>query len=170
MNKKEDSSKSVNSEPNISKNRKTFLNNQEKKLSVVTNLFNISNNSIINNTNNDIIDDDDIDEENIFEKTIGEQILQTPINETHRLFINRNKFGKTFINSIPLKRILIPKTKLPNKKSNENLKRNEINNVSLKNDLNEKNEIFSLHKDFLHCRNCMLIVAVARYGKYSFNK
>ena len=118
------------------------------------------------------MDDEDIDEENIFEKTIGEQILHTPINETHRLFSSKTKFGKTFINAIPLKRILVPKSKSPNIRNHGILrKRNEIklNNDSLKKNLTSNDAIFSLNNDFLHCRNCMLIVALSRYGKYYFN-
>ena len=171
MNKKEDSS--IVSNDNIQNIRRPFLKTQENK-KIVSNLFNNSNDSIINNTNNDIIEEDeDIDEENIFEKEIGEQILHTPVNETHRLFTNNNILEKPFLNSLPLKRILIPKSKLPIIKNNENIKnKNEstINNDSIKKNLSIDSEIFSSNKGFLHCRNCMLIVAINRYGKYYFNK
>ena len=174
MNKNEDSLNVANTESNIIKIKRPYLNTQENKIKVANNLINNSNDSIINNTNNDIIDEDeDIDEENIFEKTIGEQILHTPINETHRLFTNNNRFGKTFINSTPLKRILVPKTINPNIKNNENVSNKselKINNDSSRKNLTINNEIFSSNNDFLHCRNCMLIVAVSRYGKYYFNK
>lgn len=174
MRKKEDSYSSiaVNLGQEHLRNRRPFLHLQENKKSNVTSLFSNSNDSVINNTNNDIMDDEDIDEENIFEKTIGEQILHTPINETHRLFSSKTKFGKTFINAIPLKRILVPKSKSPNIRNHGILrKRNEIklNNDSLKKNLTSNDAIFSLNNDFLHCRNCMLIVALSRYGKYYFN-
>ena len=101
MRKIEESSIVVKSDPNFDRIRSPFLIHPEKNL--VLNLFNTSNDSAINNTNNDIIDDDDeeeddIDEENIYEKLIGEQVLHTPMNDTHRLFSNKNRFGKTFIN------------------------------------------------------------------------
>jgi len=176
MRKIEESSIVVNSDPNFGRIRRPFLIHPEKNL--VANLFNTSNDSVINNTNNDIIDDDDeeeddIDEENIYEKSIGEQVLHTPINDTHRLFSSKNRFGKTFINSIPLKRILVPKSKSPNIKNHGNIRnRNEFKKAyeTLKKNTTQKNEIFSLNNDFLHCRNCMLIVALNRYGKYYFNK
>ena len=173
MQKRESSSIVVNSDSNLLRVRRPLIINQEKILSITQNFINNSNDDIINNTNNDIFDEDDIDEENIFEKTIGEQILHTPINETHRLFTNNNRFGKTFINSTPLKRILVPKTINPNIKNNENVSNKselKINNDSSRKNLTINNEIFSSNNDFLHCRNCMLIVAVSRYGKYYFNK
>ena len=68
--------------------------------------------------------------------------------------------------------------KSPNIKSHGSMRnRNENNYKNAKNVLDTlrkgsstKNEIFSLNSDFLHCRNCMLIVALSKYGKYSFNK
>ena len=173
MRKKEISSIDVNSDPNYRRIKKPFIIHQEKKPSYVPNLLRNSNDSIINNSNNDIMDDDEnINEENIFDKSIGEQILHTPINETHRLFSSKTRFGKSFINSIPLKRILIPKSKSPNIRSHGSYRfRNEKkNNDNLKKNLTSINKIFSLNNDFLHCRNCMLIVALSRYGKYYFNK
>ena len=180
MSEKDDLSNGIRSEIILPKNKKPFTGKEEKK-QITINLFNNSNDSIINNTNNDFMDEDDIDvdEENIFEKTIGEKFLHTPINESHRLFTNKNRFGKTFINSYPLRRILIPKSKSPNIKNYGNfLNRNEIklSNDNLKKNLttnnvnNVNNTIFSSNNDFLHCRNCMLIVALNRYGKYYFNK
>ena len=173
MNEKEDSSNFSNSEDNIQNIRRPFLKTQDNK-KIATNLFNNSNDSIINNTNNDIIEEDeDIDEENIFEKEIGEQNLHTPVNETHRLFTSNNILEKPFINSLPLKRILIPKSKLPIIKNNEiirNKNESTINNDTIRKNLSIENEIFSSSNGFLHCRNCMLIVAINRYGKYSFNK
>jgi hypothetical protein len=169
-----DSSIAVKSDSNISRVKRPFMNLPEK----VLNQFNTSNdNSVINNTNNDIDDDeeeDEINEENIFEKSIGEQLLHTPINDTHRLFSSNNRFGKANINSLPLKRILVPKSKSPNIKNHGNI-RNKNNDFKkayelLKKNTTQKNEIFTLNSDFLHCRNCMLIVALSRYGKYYFNK
>ena len=176
MRKKEDSPILLNSDP-ISKKIKPFIDKKEKKIPLVSNLFNTSNDSIINNSNNDIIDleddyDDDIDdinEENIYDKSIiGDQHLLTPINETHRMLSNKNRFGKTYIDSIPLKRIMVPRSKSPNIRNHRNIKnknafKNAYDNLS-------KNEIFSSNNDFLHCRNCMLIVALNRYGKFYFNK
>ena len=165
MNKKEDSS--IVSDDNIQNIRRPFLKTQENK-KISPNLFNNSNDSIINNTNNDIIEEDeDIDEENIFEKEFGEQILHTPVNETHRLFTSNNILEKPFINSLPLKRILIPKSKLPIIKGNETI-RNINDNDTIKKNLSIDNEIFASSNGFLHCRNCMLIVAINRYGKYYF--
>ena len=172
MRQKETSTIVVNLDPNYRRNKRPFINHQEKKLSLVPNLLRNSNDSIINNSNNDILDDENINEENIFDKSIGEQILHTPINETHRLFSSKTRFGKSFINSIPLKRILVPKSKSPNIRNHGSYKnRNEKkNNDNLKKNLTSINKIFSLNNDFLHCRNCMLIVALSRYGKYYFNK
>ena len=172
MRQKETSTIVVSLDPNYRRNKRPFINHQEKKLSLVPNLLRNSNDSIINNSNNDILDDENINEENIFDKSIGEQILHTPINETHRLFSSKTRFGKSFINSIPLKRILVPKSKSPNIRNHGSYKnRNEKkNNDNLKKNLTSINKIFSLNNDFLHCRNCMLIVALSRYGKYYFNK
>ena len=172
MRKKVDSTIIVNSDPNYHWKR-PFINHQGKQISFVPKLLKNSNDSIINNSNNDIFDDDeDINEENIFDKSIGEQILNTPINESHRLFSSKTRFGKTFINTIPLKRILIPKSKSPDIKNHGSYRnRNERRKKdSLKKNLTSINKIFSLNNDFLHCRNCMLIVALSRYGKYYFNK
>ena len=185
MRNKEDSIV-VKSDSNYSNIRKPLIHLPDNKSNIITNLFNTSNDSVINNSNNEIIDADDendddindINEENIFDKSIGDQILLTPINDTHRLFSNKNRFGKTFINSIPLRRIMVPKSKSPNIKSHGSMRnRNENNYKNAKNVLDTlrkgsstKNEIFSLNSDFLHCRNCMLIVALSKYGKYSFNK
>ena len=176
MRKIEESSIVVNSDPNFGRIRRPFLIHPEKNL--VANLFNTSNDSVINNTNNDIIDDDDeeeddIDEENIYEKSIGEQVLHTPINDTHRLFSSKNRFGKTFINSIPLKRILVPKSKSPNIKNHGHTRGRTVprkKHTNLQKSQTSINKLFSLNKEFLHCRNCMLIIAMGRYGKYYFNK
>ena len=175
--KKEDSSFVMNSDP-ISRKKKPFINKKENQIPLVSNLFNTSNDSIINNSN-DIIDledddDDDINEENIYEKSIiGDQHLLTPINETHRMFSSKNRFGKTYINSIPLKRIMVPRSKSPNIRNHGNIKnrtafKNAFDNLSK--NTTRKNEVFSSNNDFLHCRNCMLIVALNRYGKFYFNK
>ena len=146
---------------------------ENNKFTITSNLFDNSNDSIINNSNNDFLDEvDDINEENIYENVIGEHILSTPINDTHRLFSNNYRFGKTLVN-MPLKKILIPKSKSPNFKYHESLKkRNEFNSdlSNLKKNLTTKNEIFLVNNEFLHCRNCMMIVATGRYGKYIFNK
>ena len=159
----------VNSDSNIPRIRRPLIfTNQEKNITITQ--IN-SNDKIINNSNNDIFDDDNIDEENIFEKTIGDKILHTPINETHRLFLSKNKFGKTFINSIPLKRILVPKSKSPNINNYGRNKKDFQNiNDNTKKNLTTKDDLIDLNNDFLHCRNCMLIVALNRYGKYYFNK
>ena len=74
---------------------------------------------------------------------------------------------------MPLKKILIPKSKSPNFKYHDNLKKRNNNSSGLNNfkkNLTTKNEIFLVNNDFLHCRNCMMIVATGRYGKYIFNK
>ena len=143
------------------------------KYPISSNLIDNSNDSIINNSNNDLIDEiDDINEENIYENAIGDHVLSTPINDSHRLFSNKLRFGKTLTN-MPLKKIMIPKSKSPNIKYHENLqKRNEFNSYlnNLKKNLTTKKEIFSVNNEYLHCRNCMMIVATGRYGKYIFNK
>ena len=164
MQKRESSSIVVNSDSNLLRVRRPLIINQEKILSITQNF--------INNTNNDIFDGDDVDEENIIEKTIGDKILHTPINDTHRLFLSKNKFGKSYINSIPLKRILVPKSKSPNIKNYGRNKNDiqKINNNNNKNNLTIKDDLIDLNNDFLHCRNCMLVVALNRYGKYYFNK
>ena len=186
MRKKEESSKVLKSDSNIPKGRNPYLIPKENKYHLFSNLFNTSNDSIINNSNNDIIinnendddDFDDINEENIFEKSFGDQVLLTPINETHRLFSSKSRFGK-FINSIPIKKNIAHKSNSPDYKSQKNLRninafKNAYDNLTRsakkENDEHKKNEIFSSNNDFLHCRNCMLIVAINRYGKYYFNK
>ena len=136
MLKKEESSKILKSDSNISRGRNPYLIQKEKKISLFSNLFNTSNDSIINNSNNDIIinnesddDLDDINEENIFEKSIGDQVLLTP-NETHRLFSSKNRFRKGFINSIPVKKNMVHKSKSPDNKSQKNLRnRNAFKNA-----------------------------------------
>ena len=172
MQKRESSSIVVNSDSNLLRVRRPLIINQEKTLSITQNFINNSNDDIINNTNNDIFDGDDVDEENIFEKTIGDKILHTPINDTHRLFLSKNKFGKSYINSVPLKRILVPKSKSPNIKNYGRNKNDfqKINDNNNKNNLTTKDDLIDLNNDFLHCRNCMLVVALNRYGKYYFNK
>jgi hypothetical protein len=186
MRKKEELSKVLKSDSNIPRGRNLYLIQKENKFPLSSNLFNNSNDSIINNSNNDIIinnenddDFDDIDEENIFEKSIGDQVLLTPINETHRLFSSKNRFGKGFPNSISIKKNIAHNSKSPDSKSQKDLRnRNAFKNafdnlaksVKKTNEKNEVNEIFSSNYDFLHCRNCMLIVALNRYGKYYFNK
>jgi hypothetical protein len=177
MQKNDISSIVVKSDPNYPKVRRPFLTYQNKNLS--SKFVNNSNDSVISNTNNDILDPDDddeendVDEENIFEKTLGNKLLHTPINDTHRLFLAKNRFGRTFINSIPLKRILIPKSKSPSIKNYGKIRnRNDFKNsyAFLKKNLTTRNEIIELNNDFLHCRNCMMIIALNRYGKYYFNK
>ena len=185
MRKKEVSQIVPNSNPNFLRRSKPFITLKEKKLKIVSNLFNTSNESIINNTNNDILGDDsneinnkakDINEENIHDNSLAEQILNTPpINDTHRMSSNKNRFGKTYINSIPLKRILIPRSKSPiiQKHNHINLRNvNAFKNTSntIIKSIKNKKEIFSSNDDFLHCRNCMIIIALNRYGKYFFNK
>ena len=101
MRKRFNSSLPSNSGVKFTRLGKPFI---EDKFSIASNLFNNSNDSIINNTNNDLVDDvDDINEENINENAIGENILSTPINDTHRLFSNKHIFGKT-LNNMPLKK------------------------------------------------------------------
>ena len=172
MQKRELSSIVVNSDSNLPRARRPLIINQEKTISITQNFINNSDDDIINNANNDIFDGDDIDEENIFEKTIGDKILHTPINNTHRLFLSKNKFGKTYINSIPLKRIIVPKSKSPNIKNYGRNKNDfqKINDNNNKKNLTTKDDLIDLNNDFLHCRNCMLVVALNRYGKYYFNK
>ena len=187
MRKKEESSKILKSDSNIPRGRNPYLIQKDKKIPLISNLFNTSNDSIVNNSNNEIIinnesDDvnfDDINEENIFEKSIGDQVLLTPINETHRLFSSKSRFGKGFINSIPVKKNMVHKSKSPDTKSQKNLRNrnafkdaydNLTKSAKKASEKNEKNEIFSSNNDFLHCRNCMLIVAINRYGKFYFNK
>ena len=172
MEKKEISSIVVKSDSNLPRTRRPFIVHQEKKIPIIKNPFNNSNDSVINNSNNDISDEDevdDIDEENIFEKTIGNKVFQTPFNDSHRLFLSQNRFGKTFINSMPLKRILVPKSKSPNIRNYGRIRnRNEFlhSNAFVKKNLTTKNKINNLNDDFLHCRNCMMIIALSRYGKY----
>lgn len=184
--KKEESTKVLKSDSNTPRGRNPFLIQKENKIHLFSNLFNTSNDSIINNSNNEIIindendddDFDDINEENIFEKSFGDQVLLTPINETHRLFSSKSRFGKGFINSKPEKK-KAHKSKSPDDKIQKNLRnRNAFKNayenlsksVKKTNQTYETYEIFSSNKDFLHCRNCMLIIAINRYGKYFFNK
>ena len=146
---------------------------ENNKYTLSPNLFDISSDSIINNSSNDIIDDlDDVNEENIYENVIGEHVISTPINDTHRLFSNKLRFGKTLTN-MPLKKIIIPKSKSPNfKHIGTNKKRNEFKSqlYNVKKNLTQRNEIFLANNDFLHCRNCMTIIATGRYGKLYFNK
>ena len=172
MQKESLSSIVVNSDSNIPRIRRPLIiANKEKNHTITQNFIINSNENIINNTNNDIFDEDDIDEENIFEKTIGDKILHTPINDTHRLFLSKNKLGKTFINSIPLKRIIVPKSKSPNIR-NYGRNKNDFQKINdnIKKNLTTKDDLIDLNNDFLHCRNCMLVVALNRYGKYYFNK
>ena len=173
MTKKEDSSISAYSITNYSRTRRPFILRQENKIPMISNLLKASNDSDLNNSENEIKEaDNDYDEADILENSIEEQHLYTPMNDTYRFF-SKNRFGKTYKNSIPIKKINIPKSKSPNVKSLgsyrsrndfslslDNLKKNSIKN----------NEIFLTNNDFLHCRNCMLIVALSRYGKYYFNK
>ena len=178
MQKNEISSIVVKSDSNLPIKRRPFIIHQEKKISIISNPFNNSNDSVINNSKKDISDDDDddvndVDEENIFEKTIGAKAFQTPLNDSHRLFLSQNRFVKTLINSIPLKRILVPKSKSPNIRNYGRISnRNEFMHpyAFVKKNLTTKNNVFNLNDDFLHCRNCMMVVAYNRYGKYYFNK
>ena len=173
MRKRLNSSLPNNSGVKFTRLGKPFIENLENKYTIGSNHFNYSNDSIINNNNNDFIDDiDDINEENIYESAIGENILSTPINDTHRLFSKKFNFGKT-INNIPLKKIIIPKSKSPNFKHIGSLKKRNDNKTliyNVKKNLTSKNEILLVENDFLHCRNCMMIVAIGRYGKFYFNK
>lgn len=104
MRKRLNSSLPCNSGVKFTRLGKPFIDSIDDKFPLASNLFNNSNDSIINNNNNDFIDDvDDINEENIYENLIGENILSTPINDTHRLFSNKLRFGKTLTN-MPLKK------------------------------------------------------------------
>ena len=173
MKKRLNSSLPSNSGVKFTRLDQPFIDNGEDKFSKASNLFNNSNDSIINNNNNDFLDDvDDVNEENIYENVIGENILSTPINDTHRLFSNKLRFGKTLTN-MPLKKIIIPKSKSPNfKHIGINKKRNELKSqlYYVKKNLTHRNEIFLVNNDYLHCRNCMTIIATGRYGKFYFNK
>ena len=173
MRKRLNSSLPNNSGVKFTRLGKPFIENLENKYTIGSNHFNYSNDSIINNNNNDFIDDvDDVNEENIYESVIGENILSAPINDTHRLFSNKLRFGKTLTN-MPLRKIIIPKSKSPNfKHIGSNKKRNEFKTqlYYVKKNLTHRNEIFVANNDFLHCRNCMTIVATGRYGKFYFNK
>jgi hypothetical protein len=105
---------------------------------------------------------------------LGDHHLLTPINDSHRFLSNKNRFGKAYINSKPLKKILVPKSrsKSPTIRNFGNIRnKNEFKMIdNLKKNATERNEIFSTNRDFLHCRNCMLVIALNRYGKYYFNK
>jgi hypothetical protein len=174
MRNKEDSSISAFSINNLPRGRRPFIHRQENKIPVLSNLLlNNSNDSILNNENNED-DDENFDNENIFENPFGDHHLLTPINESHRFLSNKNRFGKTYINSKPLKKILVPKSrsKSPTIKNIGSLRnRNEFKIIdNLKKNATERNEILSSNRDFLHCRNCMLAIALNRYGKYYFNK
>ena len=180
MRKKETSPKETNSNTNFSRRKKPFISLKENKFKLVSNLFNASNESIIINTNNDIYDNDeindevnDINEENIYDNSGADQIIISPINESHRMSSSKNRFGKTFINCISLKKISVPRSKSPNiirhiKTRNRNVFKNASD--TLTKSIQRKKEIFSINSDFLHCRNCMLIIALNRYGKFYFNK
>ena len=116
MKKDEDFSNRANSSINFPRSRRPFISLppiNKKNKNHITNLFNISNESI-NNSNNDIIEDedDDFDDENINENTVIEH-FHTPINDNHKFFLSKNKFGKTYINTIPVKKKLSPKSKSP---------------------------------------------------------
>ena len=174
MKNKEQSSISALSINNLPRIRRPFIHRQENKIPVLSNLLlNNSNDSIVNKENNED-DDENFDNENIFENPFGDHHLLTPINESHRFLSNKNRFGKTYINSKPLKKILVPKSrsKSPTIRNNGSLRnRNEFKMIdNLKKNATERNEILSSNRDFLHCRNCMLIIALNRYGKYYFNK
>jgi hypothetical protein len=170
MKKDEDSSIRANSSINFPRSRRPFISlPQNNKKKHITNLFNISNESI-NNSNNDIIEDEDdeFDDENIQEKTVIEH-LRTPINDNHKFFSSKNKFGKTYINTIPIKKKLSPKSKSPIIKNLGIIRhRNDLQKLEgCKKSLTTINENAFKGNDFLHCRNCMLIVALSRYGKVS---
>ena len=173
MRKRLNSSLPSNSGVKFTRLSKPFIESIEDKYSIQSNLFNNSNESIINNTNNDLMDEvDDVNEENIYENAIGENILSTPINDTHRLFSNKLTFGKTLTN-MPLRKIIIPKSKSPNFKHIGNIKKKgeyKTQFYTSKKSLTNKNEIFLVNNDFLHCRNCMMIIAIGKYGKLYFNK
>jgi len=177
MRNKEQSSISALSINNLPRGRRPFIHRQENKIPALSNLLlNNSNDSIANNENNENNEDDDgnFDNENILENPFGDHHLLTPINESHRFLSNKNRFGKTYVNSKPLKKIVVPKSrsKSPTIKTIGNIRnRNEFKMIdNLKKNATERNEIFSSNRDFLHCRNCMLIIALNRYGKYYFNK
>ena len=171
MKKDEESSIRANSTSiNFPRSRRPFISlpqNSKNSKNHLTNLFNISNESI-NNSNNDIIEDndDEFDDENIHENAVIEH-FNTPINDNHKFFSSKNKFGKT----IPIKKKLSPKSKSPMVKNlgsikhRNDLQRLESNKKSLT--MTSVNEKFFKGNDFLHCRNCMLIVALSRYGKVS---
>ena len=174
MKNKEPSSISALSINNLPRIRRPFIHRQENKIPVLSNLLlNNSNDSIVNKENNED-DDENFDNENIFENPFGDHHLLTPINESHRFLSNKNRFGKAYINSKPLKKILVPKSrsKSPTIRNFGNIRnKNEFKMIdNLKKNATERNEIFSTNRDFLHCRNCMLVIALNRYGKYYFNK
>ena len=174
MKNKEQSSISALSINNLPRIRRPFVHRQENKIPVLSNLLlNNSNDSIVNKENNED-DDENFDNENIFENPFGDHHLLTPINESHRFLSNKNRFGKAYINSKPLKKILVPKSrsKSPTIRNFGNIRnKNEFKMIdNLKKNATERNEIFSTNRDFLHCRNCMLVIALNRYGKYYFNK
>ena len=174
MKNKEQSSISALSISNLPRIRRPFIHRQENKIPVLSNLLlNNSNDSIVNKENNED-DDENFDNENIFENPFGDHHLLTPINESHRFLSNKNRFGKAYINSKPLKKILVPKSrsKSPTIRNFGNIRnKNEFKMIdNLKKNATERNEIFSTNRDFLHCRNCMLVIALNRYGKYYFNK
>lgn len=154
-----------NSSRNNSANKKSLNFYRENKFKKDNNIVNNSSDSVINNSNNDILDDiEDIDEEHYF---------HMPINESHRFFSGKAQFGKTYINSIPLKRVLVPKSKSPNIKNHGHTRGRTVprkKHTNLQKSQTSINKLFSLNKEFLHCRNCMLIIAMGRYGKYYFNK
>ena len=172
MKKDEDTSIRANSSINFPRSRRPFISlpqNSKRTKNHITNLFNISNDSL-NNSNNDIIEDEDdeFDDENIQENTVIDH-FHTPINDNHKFFSSKNKFGKTYINTIPVKKKLSPKSKSP-----------IIKNLGIIGHINDLQRLESCKKsmtsvkenpfkgnDFLHCRNCMLIVALSRYGKVS---
>ena len=174
MKNKEQSSISALSINNLPRIRRPFIHRQENKIPVLSNLLlNNSNDSIVNKENNED-DDENFDNENIFENPFGDHHLLTPINESHRFLSNKNRFGKAYINSKPLKKILVPKSrsKSPTIRNFGNIRnKNEFKMIdNLKKNATERNEIFSTNRDFLHCRNCMMVIALNRYGKYYFNK
>ena len=111
MKNKEQSSISALSINNLPRIRRPFIHRQENKIPVLSNLLlNNSNDSIVNKENNED-DDENFDNENIFENPFGDHHLLTPINESHRFLSNKNRFGKAYINSKPLKKILVPKSR-----------------------------------------------------------
>ena len=113
MRKRLNSSLPTNSGVKFTRLGKPFIDNIDDKFSLASNLFNNSNDSIINNASNDFLDEvDDVNEENIYENVIGDNILSAPINDTHRLFSNKQRFGKTLTN-MPLKKNNHTKIKIP---------------------------------------------------------